>query len=83
LAPGHGTAASSELLAEDLSGHIQPFDTQTALAAGSIAATRQSAGRTVEIRDVQLAGVAVCRRATVAARNARHFGQTCVHLVDP
>lgn len=73
----------SQLLAEDLNGRIQPFDTQAALTAGSIAAARQSAGRTVEIRDVQIAGIAASRRATLATRNTRHFEETGVHLVDP
>lgn len=73
----------SQLLAEDLNGRVQPFDQSAALAAGSIAATRQSAGRTVEIRDVQIAGIATSRRATLATRNTRHFEETGIHLVNP
>jgi predicted nucleic acid-binding protein len=73
----------SQLLAEDLSGRVQPFDQSAALAAGSIAAARQSSGRTVEIRDVQIAGIATSRRATLATRNTRHFEDTGVRLVDP
>ncbi|BCQ07068.1 MULTISPECIES: type II toxin-antitoxin system VapC family toxin [Mycobacterium] len=73
----------SQLLAEDLNGRVQPFDQSAALAAGSIAATRQSAGRTVEIRDVQIAGIATSRRAALATRNTRHFAETGVHLVNP
>lgn len=73
----------SQLLAEDLNGRVQSFDQAAALAAGSIAATRQSAGRTVEIRDVQIAGIATSRRATLATRNTRHFADTGIPLINP
>lgn len=73
----------SQLLAEDLDGRVQPFDQAAALAAGSIAAARQIAGRTVEIRDVQIAGIAASRHATLATRNTRHFEETGIHLVNP
>ena len=73
----------SQLLADDLDGRVQPFDQAAALAAGTIAATRQRAGQTVEIRDVQIAGIATARRATLATRNTRHFDVTGVGLVNP
>ena len=73
----------SQLLADDLDGRVQPFDQAAALAAGTIAATRQRAGQTVEIRDVQIAGIATARRATLATRNTRHFDVTGVSLVNP
>jgi toxin FitB len=44
--------AFNQLLADDLEGRIQSFDQAAALAAGSIAAKRQRAGRTLEIRDL-------------------------------
>ncbi|WP_428338344.1 type II toxin-antitoxin system VapC family toxin [Mycobacterium sp.] len=73
----------SQLLAEDLNGRVQSFDQMAALAAGSIAANRQRAGRVVEIRDVQIAGIAVARHATVATRNTRHFEGTGNQLINP
>ncbi|TSD99427.1 type II toxin-antitoxin system VapC family toxin [Skermania sp. ID1734] len=73
----------SQLLADDLDGRVQSFDISAALAAGTIAASRQRAGRTVEIRDVQIAGIVACRRATLATRNTRHFEGTGIQLVDP
>lgn len=73
----------SELLTEDLEVRIQPFDQPAAWAAGTIAAERQRAGRTVEIRDVQIAGIATARRAKLATRNARHFEGTGVGLINP
>lgn len=73
----------TELLADDLAGRVQFFDTPAALAAGGIAAARQKAGRSAEIRDVQIAGIATARRATLATRNTRHFAGIGIDLVDP
>jgi len=71
------------LLVEDLDGRVQLFDRAAADAAGTIAASRQRAGRTVEIRDVQIAGVASSRKATLATRNVRHFEGLGIRLVNP
>jgi toxin FitB len=71
------------LLAEELQGRVQPFDQAAALAAGAIAARRQREGRTVEIRDVQIAGIASARKAALATRNTRHFEGLGVELLDP
>jgi toxin FitB len=71
------------LLVEDLDGRVQLFDSAAADAAGTIAASRQRAGRTVEIRDVQIAGLASSRKATLATRNVRHFEGLGISLVNP
>ncbi|HXA55046.1 MAG TPA: hypothetical protein VNV37_09265 [Solirubrobacteraceae bacterium] len=42
-------------LAEHLEGRIQTFDQPAAIAAGTIAANRQRAARTLEIRNLQIA----------------------------
>ena len=73
----------STLLDEDLKGRVQAFDVAAAAAAGTIAAERQRAGRSVEIRDVQIAGIAASRRATLATGNTRHFEHTGIGLVNP
>ena len=75
--------AFDKLLAEDLEGRVQSFDQAAALAAGSIAAKRQSTGRSLEIRDVQIAGIAAVRKAILATRNSRHFEDLGIDLVDP
>lgn len=72
-----------KLLVEDLDGRVQLFDRAAADAAGTIAASRQRVGRSVEIRDVQIAGIASARRATLATRNTRHFEGLGIPLVDP
>jgi predicted nucleic acid-binding protein len=71
------------LLTDDLGGRVQLFDRAAADAAGTIAASRQRAGRTVEIRDAQIAGITSARNATLATRNTRHFESLGVTLVDP
>jgi toxin FitB len=71
------------LLIDDLDGRVQLFDRAAADAAGTIAASRQRAGRTVEIRDVQIGGIASSRKATLATRNVRHFEGLGVRLVNP
>jgi predicted nucleic acid-binding protein len=71
------------LLTEELDGRVQSFDTSAAVAAGEIAAHRQAAGRTLEIRDVQIAGIATARRAQLATRNTRHFTDLGIALIDP
>ena len=73
----------AQLLDEDLDGRVQSFDLAAAIAAGTIAASQRKAGHTVEIRDVQIAGIAASRRATVATRNIRHFDGAGIDLMNP
>ena len=75
--------AFEQLLSDELEGRVQSFDRAAALAAGSIAANRQRAGRTLEIRDIQIAGIATARRATLSTRNTRHFEGLGIDLIDP
>jgi hypothetical protein len=75
--------AFDALLTDDLDGRIQSFDTAAATAAGEIAAERQQTGRMLEIRDAQIAGIALARRAQLATRNTRHFTDLGVVLIDP
>src|SRR3954449_6266543 len=65
--------AFAKALEEDFESRVLPFDQVAAQAAGRIAAERRRAGRTVEIRDIQIAGIVNIRRATLATRNTRHF----------
>jgi predicted nucleic acid-binding protein len=68
---------------DDLQGRVAPFDSAAAEASARIAAQQRRAGRPVEIRDVQIAGIVAARRATLATRNTRHFADTGIALVDP
>ena len=75
--------AFEKALAEDFEGRVLPFDQTAAEAAVALAAARRRAGRTIEIRDVQIAGIAAARKATLATRNIRHFDGLGLALVDP
>lgn len=79
----HLEKAFEQLLNEELDGRVQSFDRAAALAAGTLAAARQRAGLSMEVRDVEIAGIALARRATLATRNVRHFTDLGVDLADP
>jgi predicted nucleic acid-binding protein len=44
--------------------------------AAQLAASRKTAGRTVDMRDIFIGGFALARQATLANRNTRH-SRTC------
>ena len=75
--------AFAALLDDDLEGRVLPFDRAAAAMAGRLSATESAAGRTIEVRDAQIAGIALARRASLATRNTRHFVDLGVPLVDP
>jgi predicted nucleic acid-binding protein len=75
--------AFEQLLSHELEGRVQSFDRAAAIEAGRIAAARQRTGLTMEVRDVEIAGIALARRASLATRNIRHFADLGVDLVDP
>lgn len=79
----HLEQAFEQLLGDELDGRVQSFDLTAALAAGTIAAGRQRDGLTIEVRDVEIAGIAFARRATLATRNVRHFAELGVDLINP
>lgn len=76
-------AAFAELLEQDLENRVLDFDSAAATEAATLAATRQRAGRPVDMRDTQIAGIALARRATLATRNVRHFADLQIPVVDP
>ncbi len=76
-------SAFEELLVEDLEGRILDFDRPAAEAAAALAAERQRQGRTVDIRDTQIAGVVLARRATFATRNVKHFSELGADIINP
>ena len=70
-------------LAEDLRERILDFDHDAAQEAARMAAHRPLAGKRVEFRDVEIAGIVASRRATLATRNTRHFEGLGIDLIDP
>jgi predicted nucleic acid-binding protein len=74
--------AFARLLLEDLENRVLDFDSAAAIEAASLA-ERQKNGRPVGIRDTQIAGIALARRATLATQNIRHFADLKISIVNP
>jgi len=75
--------AFAKTLLEDLDGRVLSFDEAAADAAGRLAAEQRRAGRSLEIRDLQIAGIAVAKKASLATRNRRHFDGLGIRVLDP
>jgi len=76
-------SAFDQLLNEDLENRVLDFDSAAATAAASVAAARQKRGQPVDMRDTQIAGIALARHATLATRNARHFADLKISIINP
>jgi hypothetical protein len=68
---------------EVLDGRVLPFDRTAAETAATIATKQRQIGQPVEIRDVQIASIALARKASLATRNTRHFRGLGIILIDP
>lgn len=75
--------AFRSLLEEDLGNRVLDFDRAAAIASAELAAQRQKRGIPVDMRDTQIAGIALSRRASVATRNVRHFSDLNVPVINP
>jgi predicted nucleic acid-binding protein len=76
-------AAFARLLEEDLENRMLDFDGTAATEAAALAAERRKDGHPVDMRDTQIAGIALARHASLATRNVRHFADLKVPVVDP
>ena len=77
------TAAFETLLAEDLSGRVLNFDSVAAARTATLIAGLRRTGRSIEIRDGMICGIALARRASIATRNVRHFEPTPASIINP
>lgn len=75
--------AFEQLLAEDLEDRVLAFDPAAARRAAELAALRRRAGRPVDFRDTQIAGIVLARRAVLATRNVRHFQDLDTPVINP
>lgn len=76
-------SAFEQTLDTDFGARILDFDRTAAEASANISSQLHNAGRPIDIRDVQIAGIVAARRGTLATRNSKHFRNTGVKLVDP
>ncbi len=72
-----------QLLAQELEHRVLPFDAEAAAQAALLGAARQQAGRVADMRDTQIAGIAMARRATLATRNLKHFDDLTTPVFNP
>jgi predicted nucleic acid-binding protein len=75
--------AFMQLLEHDLEHRVLDFDSSAAISAAALAAERRAKGKPIDLRDTQIAGIAVARHATLATRNVRHFSNLAVPVVNP
>ena len=77
------SARFDELLASDLEGRVLLFDQVAARQAAELAARRRLSGRTIDMRDTFIAGIAKARKARIATRNPRHFDDLPDTVINP
>jgi predicted nucleic acid-binding protein len=66
-----------------IGGRVLRFDRHAAYETAAWQARCRRAGRAVEIRDAQIAGIAIARRIPIATRNIGHFEDVGVKLINP
>lgn len=76
-------AVIEDMLAEDFTSRILPFDSAAAVAFAEIAAARRQAGRPIAQADAQIAAIARSRGATLATRNVPDFEGCEINVVNP
>jgi toxin FitB len=62
---------------------VVPFDAAAAKQAGDLMASRHKKGRPGELRDTMIAGIVLAQHATLVTRNAAHFEDVSIPLVNP
>lgn len=75
--------ALKRLIAELIQERIAPLDARAAQQAALLAAQRKRQGRTVDLRDTLIAGIALAQEAQLATGNVRHFSDTTISLINP
>jgi len=87
LVPSHRRkrleAAFARVLEEELEARILSFDPGAGRDGARLAAGRQSVGKPVDFRDIEIAGIVSSRRATLATGNTSHFRDLGIDWVDP
>ena len=68
---------------DDLEHRVVDFDASAATAAATLTVARSKRGGPVDLRDTQIAGIVLARRATLATRNVKHFADLDVPVVNP
>jgi predicted nucleic acid-binding protein len=75
--------ALHRLITEMIQERIAPLDARAANQAALFAAQRKMQGRSVDLLDTLIAGIALAHEAQLATRNVRHFSDTTISLINP
>jgi predicted nucleic acid-binding protein len=73
----------SQLLDQVFGNRVLQFDANAAARTAVLLALRRKQGRTIELRDAMIAGIALHHRCTLATRNVGHFDDCDVDLINP
>ncbi len=76
-------AAFERLIVEVMQSRVAPFNAEAAQYSADVMAVRQKKGRSGELRDTMIAGIALASHATVATRNVKHFEDLSITVVNP
>lgn len=77
------SATFDAMLDADFRGRVAHFDTFAAEHTATLMADLQNTGRSIDLRDGMICGIAMARQADVATRNVRHFAPAPVSIIDP
>lgn len=72
-----------QLLEQDFGRRVLQFDGIAATHTASLLALKRKQGRTIELRDAMIAGIAQHHGCLLATRNVRHFEDCSVALINP
>ena len=75
--------AFETVLANLIARRVAVFDTAAAQHAADLMAARRRAGRSGELRDTMIAGIALAANANLATGNIKHFGNLTGRLINP
>lgn len=75
--------AFDRLLNELIERRIAYFDSAAAEQAADLMAARQRKGRSGELRDTMIAGIALASHASLATRNVPHFEDIASSVINP
>jgi toxin FitB len=70
-------------LDELIGGRVLRFDRRAAYATAAWQAQQRKAGRPVDTRDAQIAGIALARNIPIATRDTDHFANLDVKIINP
>ena len=71
------------IINQDIGGRILQFDAESASRTAAVSALGRKQGRTIELRDAMIAGIALRHGCALATRNIRRFDDCGIELIDP